>query len=164
MRTAALLALVLAGCIDGREVIILMDERFEDPLDEWVITGDTEIVTTYHPGEHALRFLGPSVLQRGIDVPVYGEYQDGNWLEYTSDCDEAPTVRLQRRLDLSWEIVLELPTPFDSEGWERVFTTVPPIATDPYQSSWYSQLTVVADGGCFIDNLRLMQPLPDDGW
>jgi hypothetical protein len=164
MRIAAFLVLLLAGCLEPREGIILVDERFEDPLDEWVLSGDAEITTTYHPGEHALRFDGPTTRQRGINVALWDEFQDGNWIEYTSDCDEAPTVRVAQRPDLTWEITLELPTAFDREGWERIYTTVPPIVREQYTYSQYSLFTVVADGGCFIDNLRLVQPEPDSGW
>ena len=166
MRTAALLTLVLAGCIDEREVIILMDERFEEPLDAWTITGYAEVAPTIHPGEHALFFYEPVQMDRTISVSLYGEYQDGNWIEYTSNCGDPPTVTVERRADLSWRIVLQLPRIWGEEiEPERIFVNVPPVQSDPYVTEYYSQFSVVTTwGGCWIDNLRLMQPQPDDGW
>lgn len=166
-RSAALLVLVLAGCLEPREVIILMDERFEDGLASWTVTGDAEIVPTIHPGEHALFFYQPTRMERPISVVVWDEFQDGNWIEYTSNCGETPAVRLDRRADLSWQIILELPLLYDEEPdqHERVFVSVPPIQREEYSSASYSLLTVIApSGGCYVDNLRLMQPQPDSGF
>jgi hypothetical protein len=167
-RRACLLALALAGCLQPLEQIILVDERFEDGTASWTISGAVELVPTYHPGEHGLRFLGPARMERGISVVIYGEFQDGNWIEYTTSCGGVPGARVAPRLDGTWEVVLELPTAGDGtpDEFERVFVSVPPVPWSEWGSATLSLFTVVADGGgpCVIDNLRLVQPEPDSGW
>jgi len=170
MRRLALLALAMgtAGCLEPPPGITLLDERFEDGMDLWTVTGPVEIVTTYHPGEHGLRFLGAAELTRAIGLTIYDEYQDGNWIEYTTSCGGVPQVTIAQELDLTWRVVLLVPTADDGtpEEFERVYASLPPIPRAESTPATVSALTVIGDGGgpCVIDNLRLVQPEPESGW
>lgn len=171
MRVAAVLAVLVAlvpgaGCLQPLEQIILVDERFEDGLDAWTVTGEVEIVPTYHPGEHGLRFVEWAELDRAISHYIYDQFQDGNWIEYTTSCGGTPDLWLEPLPDGTQRVVVAIPTASDGtpEEFERVFVSVAPLPRSDAGPTILGVLTVVADAGpCVIDNLRLVMPQPDNG-
>lgn len=171
--------LVVAGCLDHEDDRVQFDEGFEVcGACNWTTTGDVEIVTTNHPGEHAARLGEGAVLraelaiQRWVDGNVddygydQGDFSDGNWIEYSTDCGGRPLLQLlPNGTDMA--IFLRLHEP-PGQPFERrkmmlpilPYSWVDPTPEDPYDDEeamvTFRSLTIEAGAPCVIDNIRLM--------
>ena len=97
-------AVVLGGCLDSEDDTVQFEEDFENGLQMWNLSGEVSIVTTNHPGEHAV-WLAPGAsiahglqIDRAIDTdpdPYDQGFTDGNWIEYSSDCSGRPALTLE---------------------------------------------------------------------
>lgn len=162
---ARLSLVLLAGCLEPEDDVLYLDERFEavPGAPRWTVTGAVELVTTWHPAEHGLRFVTATEMVASLGITVYDEYSDGHWIEYSTNCGDAPGVRNEAQLDGTWRVVLELPVDggADLATFERVHVTIPPLpAGDGWTPTTISSLLVraVAGGPCVLDNLRVYQP------
>jgi hypothetical protein len=163
--TAAVTVVALAGCPAGSEDILWLDERFEDAdsLAAWTIGGETAIVATIHPGEHAIEIRDWSSMSHPISVFVWDDFSDGEWIEYTTNCSAAPTVSLQPISDGTYHVVVDIPTePDGDDAYERVYASVPPVSLP----ATFSALTLRFDGNgpCWYDNVRFYQPANESGF
>lgn len=160
-----LLAAPLAGaCVEDTDAVIVFDERFEDPaLAAWTGAAPVERVTTIHPGEHGLRFLGAGAITAPLAVTIYDELQDGQWVEYATDCPAPPAIGVRLLDGGGWEVIVELPTAGQPAAFERVFANLPPL---PPRATLTALTLEVRDfrGACTIDNLRVAYSAPEYNW
>lgn len=157
------LLLLLAGCLEPEDDILLLDERFEEvpAAPRWAVSGEIDLVTTFHPAEHGLRFGTSGELVAPLGINIYDEYSDGHWVEYSTSCGDPPALRVEPQPDATWRIVLELPLGEPGSSFERVYASVPPLPAAEWGSpTTISSLVVraLAGGPCVIDNLRVYQP------
>src|SRR5262245_51403918 len=111
--------LLLAGCPSaGSPDTLLLDERFEDGLANWTVSGSVTTVATIHPAEHGLQVLAPTTMTRAFTYQIWGEFQDGLWLEYSTDCGGSPEVWVEQQPDLTYHVVASLPTESAGESGE----------------------------------------------
>jgi hypothetical protein len=162
---------LLGGCPPPAENIIILDERFEEPIGaRWSVSGVVEEVETYHPAEHGAQFASATTMSIPIALTIYDELSDGNWLEYSSSCGGTPEVWRQYIAPQQYELHVALPDEADATPaeFERVHANLPPLpgtlGGDP--ASAYNRLVieVYRGGPCIIDNLRVVQPEPESGW
>lgn len=165
MRRLLLLSVLFAtGCPPDQDNLIL-DERFEDPVafaQNWVVSGQVQLVTTYHPAEHALQPVGAATLTRAVYLAIYDPSGDGEWLEYSTPCSGEPELWNQQAADGSYQVFASIVAGAPTE-WRRVHANLPQVPVDPYGSTatTISSLTLQlldTSGQCPIDNLRLYQP------
>lgn len=184
-RTIVCLALAtgVGGCLEAEDDTVQFTEDFEDGLDLWGVSGEVSIVTTNHPGEHAV-FLAPGasivhavsiIRQIDVDDNPYGEgFTDGNWIEYSSDCAGRPALALEpvtlppgtdRQVRI--RLVIEGPPAGGFGRTKLMFPALPsfvapaPDDDDPWDPNnppdvRFSELYVGARAPCHVDNLRVM--------
>ncbi|HUQ03016.1 MAG TPA: hypothetical protein VM261_10995 [Kofleriaceae bacterium] len=179
LTAAAAATAALGGCLEAEDDLVQFAEDFEHGLDLWGRTGETAIVTTNHPGEHAV-WLAPGgsishALQivRTIDTDdnPYGEgFTDGNWIEYSGDCRGRPALTLEPATnppgrDVVVRLVIEGPTAPDFFRSKHMFPALPafvpqPDPDDPWNPQQvdvrFTSLVVAASAPCHVDNLRVM--------
>lgn len=163
MRVAILAGLLLAGCPSPYEEIIRLDERFEAPLQPptWQVAGAIERVETYHPAEHALRFVTAAELVAPLSVYVYDTFDDGHWIEFSTDCPATPSTSALRQPDGTWSVRLDLAPSGEPGAFERIYTSVPPL---PVEITISSFVVAAPAGPCLLDNLRFVTPSPEVVW
>jgi hypothetical protein len=172
MRRALLVpaAVLLAGCLPQEQPTLLFDERFEvmPAPPRWSVVGELELVPTFHPAEHGLRFVTAAELTTPLGFTVWDEYSDGQWIEYSTSCGAPPTTWLEGQPDGSWWFAIELPPQGDGRPGEvdRIHASFPPVPRAEWSGSRVTGLKVVAPAGgpCVIDNLRLYQPANPRNW
>lgn len=173
---ACLWSLVLGGCVcDEATAVFSSDWEYCDGTCEWVAqgTGTTRRVETIHPGEHGLRVDGQMVLTAPIAVTTGTIYNDGVWLEYTSTCGGAPSLRWQGGGGSALGLRVGFPPGGDGEGplgspisadrFRLRRISLPPVPGtepgDPWDegtSYLISELVLEYQSGtCVIDQLRL---------
>jgi len=180
MRILLLALLLPAGCLEPEDDRVQLAEDFEGCGGcTWTFTGDIEIVTTNHPGEHAARLGAGAVLSHPLQVEryvdsgedygyQYEDFSDGNWLEYSTDCGGRPGLRVDGAgSDLFIHARLEEPPGQPFERRKLMLPRLPAgIVTDPTPEDPYDdyddvpvifrELTIEAGAPCRIDNIRLM--------
>jgi hypothetical protein len=163
---------VLGGCPPPAEDIIIVDERFEEPIAaRWTVSGSVQAVETYHPGEHGAQFASATTMSTPMVLAIYDELSDGNWLEYSSSCGGAPELWLVELEIEHYELHIALPhEPDDTAAeFERIHANLPPVPL-PNDSSTTSPsidrlvLEVYQGGPCILDNLLIVRPEPEYGW
>jgi|GEM_PF-3592103 len=162
--------LVLPACLLPDDGIVQWSDDFEtcDDLCGWSFDGAASRVTTYHPGEHALR-LGPrTVARHDLMVPRYGfdgagmNFDDGNWLELTTDCAGPGMLTLREEGDDRLAIAVTLDDRA-LEPFHRHRVTLPPI--DPTRTLTFDRIDLKTTAlACRVDNLQLRISGGDDGY
>lgn len=164
-----LLPALAGGCLPTADGIVVVDERFEDCVEcRWTIDGSVEQVASFHPGEHALRFVTPTTMTLPVTINIWDDLSDGHWLEYSSNCDGAPELWVAPD-SAGWHVFVVIPMVADGEpgGFERSYANLPPIPRPDFTAATISAVTVTVDdpqGPCAIDNLRIVQPAPESGY
>jgi hypothetical protein len=160
--------LALGGCLDYEDDRVDFAEDFEGcGACTWAWTGEVNVVTTVHSGEHAARLGTDGVMvhdlqivraldsesQNGWDAD---SFTDGNWIEYSTDCAGTPKLAIEwLGADLAVHLRLAGPA---GETFERRKLMFPPLpAVDPLlEMITFRRLTVDTAAPCRIDNLRVM--------
>lgn len=177
-------AMASGGCLEAEDDLVQFAEDFEDGVDGWSVVGEVAVVTTNHPGEHAV-WLAPGAsmthtlaITREIDrngSPYDGGFTDGNWIEYSGDCGGRPSLTLEPASDppgtgvgtgVGVRLVLEGPP---RQGFARtrlMFPALPPFIPQPDDDDpWspsdppdvrFTSLVLAAQAPCHVDNLRVM--------
>lgn len=159
---AAALAASAAGCLDPADddIIQWYDDFEACELCGWESTGAIARVETYHPGEHAME-LGPHTAARhAIQIRRAGgeradrnNFDDGNWVELTTDCagPGALTLREVAPQQLAIDVTLDErgPQPFTGHR-----LTLPPH--DPEATISFVELTIATGAQtCRVDNVQV---------
>jgi len=163
--------LLLAGCPPSSGgVLTVVDERFEEPITtHWTVSGSVELVETYHPAEHGLRFLAATTMSRATLLTLDDEYDDGNWIEYSTSCTGMPEVWAEEIAPSNYQLHVAIPQEPDgtADEFQRVYLNTPPLAR-PQLGGGYDPVTISAlvveayqGGSCVIDNLRLQRLAPE---
>ena len=175
------LALAFGGCLEAEDDVVQFAEDFEDGIEGWTASGELGVVTTNHPGEHALwltpgaSITHPLDITRAIDIDEspYGDgFTDGNWVEYSGDCGGRPALALEPTTEppgslVRVRLVLEGPPRDAFTRTKLMFPALPPFIPapdddeDPYAPNdppdvRFTSLVVAAQAPCHLDNLRLM--------
>ena len=165
MRWLVIAPLLLAGCPPPDSDLVVVDERFEDPLSQrWIVNGTVDQVETYHPAEHGAVFLTETTMSIETSLNIYSEYQDGTWIEYSTSCGGSPELWNEQVGPTEFHLHLVIPQAVDGtpDEFMRVHANTPALPPlDPTGYGWdVTQLVVHSyDGGsCIIDNLRWVQP------
>jgi hypothetical protein len=165
-RIPILLPLLLAaGCLEAEDDVVDFAEDFETCLEcHWNITGDVEIVTTVHPGEHAARLGGDAVLHHDIVIERAYEsdngypdnFSDGNWIEFSTDCAGTPLLAIEGTAS-ELRVRVRLEAPWD-ETFMRRRLMFPPLPgyIDDGETVVFRHLVIETGAPCRLDNLRLM--------
>jgi hypothetical protein len=175
--------LLSSGCLDYEDDSIQFAEDFENDLAMWNQAGDVTIVTTNHPGEHAVRLGVGATIARGIQITremsgsdnPYGSegFTDGNWIEYSSDCAGRPSLALEamttppvQTTPVRVRLVLEGPPVEDTFTRDRLMFPALPDYVVPEPDPWneqtdsysltFGQIVVGTNAPCRVDNLRIM--------
>jgi len=175
------LAVASGGCLEAEDDVVQFEEDFEDGVASWTVVGEVAVVSTNHPGEHAV-WLAPGASMthalsitralEGNDSPYGGGFTDGNWIEYTGDCGGRPSLALEPASDppdasVGVRLVLEGPP---QQGFARTrlmfpalpaFIPQPDDDDDPWSPSdppdvRFTSLVLAARAPCHVDNLRVM--------
>jgi hypothetical protein len=130
--------------------------------------GSVTVVDSFHPGERAVRFVGPVTVNFPVYADVGSTYSDGAWIEYVANCPGAPAVNRVRQGDGTMLVELVMP-PFAGEGYvdHTQYLSVPPLPdpSDPpdpyggdYTPQYITQVRVVAPEGtdCVLDQFNIM--------
>lgn len=164
-----LLPALAVGCLQPADGYVMVDERFEDCVEcRWSVDGRIEQVTTVHPAEHGLHFLETTAMSLPINITIQDELSDGHWLEYSTNCGGAPEIWTAPGVG-GWQVLARIPMVADAApgAFDRVYGNLPPIGRDLYETITMTSLTLIVEspsGPCAIDNLRLVQPEPEEGW
>lgn len=177
-----LAAVLLGGCLDYEDDQIQWSEDFENGVAMWNQAGDVTVVTTNHPGEHAVRLGVDASIAHGLgitrqvdtDSDPYGDgFTDGNWIEYSSDCPGRPALALEpmttppeRTTPVRVRLVLEGP-PIETFTRDRLmFPALPAFIAPPEGDPWdpppdqytiqFGSLLIETTAPCRVDNLRIM--------
>jgi hypothetical protein len=169
----------LGACLEPEDDTVQFAEDFEHGLDLWGRIGETAIVTTNHPGEHAVWIAPGASLSHALQInrtidgddDPYGEgFTDGNWIEYSGDCRGRPSLTLEPATnppgrDVIVRLVIDGPPAPDFFRSKHMFPALPafvpqPDPDEPWNpSSWdvrFTSLVVGALAPCRVDNLRVM--------
>lgn len=156
------IAVTATGCLEpGDNDIIQWSDDFEAcELCGWRVSGDVTRVTTYHPGEHALR-LGPGTtaqhdlgIDRGTDdgYGYGGNFTDGNWVELSTDCAGPGGLVVVGAADAA-----QVQVTLDGRAlgaFTRHYLNFPPL--DPTVAHRFTSLALTAGAlPCRIDNLQV---------
>lgn len=180
-RTCAplLAAVLLGGCLEAEDDVVQWSEDFETcGTCTWTIDGIATVVTTNHPGEHAVELERGATLRHGLALVRMidpdpdqgwdwgGSFTDGNWIEYSSDCPGRPALTLAAvgpAAPDAIDVTLALAGPADGRftRWHLTFPRLPiepPIDPEasPLERVTFRDLAITSDGRCRIDNLRIM--------
>jgi hypothetical protein len=132
--------------------------------------GRVSVVDSFHPGERAVRFVGPVTATFPVYADVGSEYSDGAWIEYVANCPGAPAVNRVRLDDGSLIVELQMP-PFAGDDLvdHSQVLSLPPLPDpadpedpyDPYDDGSPQYLTAVrviapAGADCVIDQFTVM--------
>jgi len=176
MRLFVVLPLLAAACIEQPPGITVFEERFETctvPCG-WRVFGTASLVSTFHPGQHAM-FLGPrTVIQRGVTIQRGGwtnddgsSVDDERWIEYTSTCPGAPHLTLGPGMDAdAIDLVVRLPDGAPGGDFARTRSSLPLFRdppTEPQVRIPIGLVRVTTETGCIIDNLRVAASAPEYG-
>lgn len=156
---AALLLLTAAGCYDGEQDLLLLEEKFEDEAAvraAWSSNLELFLEETIHPAEHALMVEDTLVIRHALGKQIFDDFSDGLWLEYSSNCADGPEMWLEQQPDQSFLVVVGAGTT-QTSSFERWYTSVPPTGFEPATLSAI-EMRFDGPGLCQIDNLRLYQP------
>lgn len=163
-----------AGCLDSEDDQVQFAEDFERCGGgcDWVSDGDVTIVTTNHPGEHAARLGAGAAMRHALNIDreltdpdaYESSMSDGNWIEYSTDCDGRPGLALEPfGPDVQVRLVLAGAPAIELTRRKLMFPALPPGAIPPDDPDDYRgpivrfrSLAVEADAPCRIDNLRVM--------
>ncbi len=167
-------ALGAGACLPDDSPQVVYDERFEDCVEcRWsLLRGRYTTVETVHPAEHGLQFLEATTIATPLAITISDEFNDGHWIEYSTDCGGAPTVIVSSADVDAWNVEVVVPTGADGTPgeFERVYANLPPLLDpDPYDYDGprLTSLILHAEpwaGPCVIDNLRVMLAAPDYGY
>lgn len=164
-----------AGCLDWEDDQVQFGEDFEGCGGcTWVPSGDFTIVTTNHPGEHAARLGAGATISHALTIERFvdlddgynEEFSDGNWLEYSTDCQGRPGLALEPNAGaIGIRLRLEAPSGDPFTRRKLMLPAIPPEAVpaedldpDDYEgvSVIFNQLAIESAAPCRLDNVRLM--------
>lgn len=154
------IALSLTGCLVPPDNDVLQfEEDFEAcDLCAWTTTGDVARVTTYHPAEHAMALAPGATATVGVAIDRAGgeddwNFDDGNWVELSTDCVGPGSLELRPRADGTLAIVVTLDDRAHAP-FARHWLNFPPLA--PTETHRFRGLTLAASElPCRVDNLQV---------
>jgi hypothetical protein len=178
----ACLACLAGGCLQPEDDTLQFAEDFEGELSGWTMTGEVAVVTTNHPGEHAMWLAPGASMEHALSITrsydgdenYYDDgFTDGNWIEYSVDCGGRPALSLEpvtlpagtdNRLRV--RVVIEGP-PIGGFAREKLmFPALPsfiaPLPDDPdfpyndVPDIQFTSLVVASSAPCHVDNLRIL--------
>lgn len=181
-RLIACLVCLGGGCLQPEDDTVQFAEDFEDGVNGWVTSGEVDVVTTNHPGEHAA-WLAPGAsiehamsINRSWDGDDYYDdgFTDGNWIEYSVDCGGRPALSLEpvtlppgTDRNVRVRLVIEGP-PIGGFAREKLmFPALPafiaPPDDDDDDDDWndppdltFASLVIASAAPCHVDNVRVM--------
>lgn len=128
---------------------------------EWSAFGEgsAELVTTVHPGEHAIRLDGPVLITAASAVSAGGYWDSGLSVEMVTTCDGAVGAQLEAIGFDRYELQLRLPAGPAVEAAERTYyPVVMPVPARPasrYDPNCNPNVTECCDPtddwGCYND-------------
>lgn len=161
------LLVALPACLEPEDDLVDFSEDWETcGTCGWEVTGDVTIVTTNHPGEHAARMGDNGRLQHPLGIvrelgdpeqSWQGNFTDGNWIEYSTDCVGPPRLAIDPFVG-ELAVRMRLEGPVDEGGrFVRRKLMFPPL---PVAGEWetltFRHLEIEAGAPCRLDNLRVM--------
>jgi hypothetical protein len=127
-------------------------------------TGELRHVETIHPGEHGVELSGSITISHATQVTGGDYYNDGQWIEYVSNCRGPVRVEVVTAPQGGYELIVTLPpghtssTSYEYE-YDLVHVTVPPIEIEQYSTYTLSGIAIKNQSGrCVIDQVRIMTP------
>lgn len=158
---------VLGGCLTPEDDRVDFSEDFERcGTCDWQVSGDVSVVTTVHPGEHAVRLGEGAVLGHALGIGRTvgsdedgwnGNFSDGNWIEYTTDCTGTPRLALDPEGAVAVAVRVRLEGAV-GDGFVRRRLMFPPLPIDAPEGEMitFSRLTIETGAPCRLDNVRVM--------
>lgn len=158
---------LVAGCLTPEDDIVDFSEDFERcGTCDWQVAGDVSVVTTVHPGEHAVRLGEGAGLEHALGIgrtvgdaqdAWSGNFTDGNWIEYTTDCTGTPRLALDPDgvVEVAVRVRLEGPA---GDGFLRRRLMFPPLPiwAGEDETITFTRLLVETGAPCRLDNVRVM--------
>ena len=181
MRVFVVVSLFAAACLDVEPPpgLTLFQDTFEGcsaPCGWKVTRGDTSLVTTFHPSQHAMVLAPGTAIERDANIvrdpwiEDGSNIHDGHWVEYTSTCPGAPRVTLAlATTGKAIELTVELPPGAPGDDFELTRSNLPPFRDPPGPDPKTTPtlpigvLRVTTEPGCTLDNLRVAVAKPEYG-
>ncbi len=166
----AALATAVAGCAcpGPSEVFTEYFEYCTDPTCEWLASGEgsAELVTTIHPGEHALLLAGSVQVRRAapLSIDYAASYSSGDYtVELVSNCDDVYLTLADGELGARGLVIILAPGPElpPAGGYRLHLEPMPRPGSMVGDYLALDSVTVVNQQGfCVIDELRIIKPAP----